>query len=270
MIDAKSRPWHVAAHPYTLDGGPKFSDADRPTNTPGTLSLLTGWLQAQFPQSGFVPSVMLTESSITSGCAGCTEQQQADAICESYRQALASPGIEGYVYAVYEDDSGGNFGLVRKDGSQKPSWNKWATMNAEGTLDCGFEHQVNGTILVKLARYRNNANQFWVTPRNPNAYGFVPDLQPYWLLPRDSTLGMAPIYDCQVPNTQDHFLSPDNHCEGQFPNGMVGYAPMQPTGNYNIPMYRCIIASTGQHFVSIENKCEGLGTSETLLGFGSH
>lgn len=131
------------------------------------------------------------------------------------------------------------------------------------TLKCGFQY---GSNMLRVQRYRNPAGEYWVTPRNPNAYGFyVEDM--YWILSRvPQATFTKPLYDCQVPGTQDHFISPSATCEGQQNTGMIGY--VQPQSG-NKPLYRCRSTNGHNHFVSVHSNCEGWIT-EMLLGYTSN
>lgn len=98
--DSQGKQWHLAIHPYSVNvGGPFFSYADRPIITFGTIGILLGYLQSQV--KGYTPTVMITEIGIISNNPS-SEQIQSNAICESYRQALATPGITGtYIITIF-------------------------------------------------------------------------------------------------------------------------------------------------------------------------
>jgi hypothetical protein len=262
---AAGRRWHVALHPYSVAvGGPGFSDDDRPYETFGTLGLLTGWLASRWPDA--TPTVLITEVGFTSQGAGSSPQLQADTLCAAYREALGAPGVTGFIYHRYRDHpaetaAGLYIGLSTTDGQLKPAWAKWALMDRDPQRDCGFEDAP----YVRLQRYRNPDGRYWVTPRDPRTRGYAPE-STWWLVARAPEAGTRALFDCQVPGTEDHFLSPDPRCEGQLPTGPVGFAWTDP-GPGLAPIHRCFDAPGGRHFASTHEDCEGWA-HEQLLGYG--
>jgi hypothetical protein len=265
IADSQGKTMHVAIHPYAnVVGGFNFAFTDYYNGeiTFGDLSVLTGYLQKY--TSG--ATVMITEIGIVSN-APATEQIQSDAICLSYRQALASLDVTGYVYYQYVDISQSsipNFkvGIVQESGRQKLSYKTWTTMDSSAK-NCGFEFGNH----TKVIRWRNPSGQYWITPRNPLSYGFQAETM-YWMLLREYVTGTIPLYDCLVDaKAKDHFISVSAQCEGHLPIGKIGYAFTQPSGAYNRPIYRCLGAKG--HFASVNADCEKAGKLEQLLGYGS-
>jgi hypothetical protein len=265
LQESNNRTLHVAFHPYAISvGGANFSYADRPYLTFGNLNLLLGYLQKNFVNS----TVLITEVGIISN-SPYNEQLQSDSICYSYSQALATPGITGYIYYQYVDIPQSelpNFkcGLVQENGRKKPSWYRWVGMDSSKP-DCGFQYGNH----TKVIRWKNPAGDYWVTSRDPRAYNFKQE-SIFWYLKRYPSNGTRPLYDCQVDviGVQDHFLTTSNQCEGQLPSGLVGYAYIESTGPYNRPMYRCYNGKG--HFVSMMSDCENAGKQEQLLGYGAN
>ncbi len=264
--DANGRPWHVALHPYSRAvGGPDFGDGDRPYVTFGTLGLLTGWLAKRWPAQ--TPTVLITEVGFSSAAPFEPARQEA-ALCGAYRNALATPGLTGFIYHRFQDhpfevQAGIALGLARENGDYKPAWTTWALMDRGDERRCGFEHAP----LIRLQRYRNGDGRYWVTPRDPRAQGYQPE-GTWWLVHREPRPGTRPIYDCQVPGSEDHFLSHGADCEGQLPTGPAGYVWTEP-GEGRAPIHRCLHAGSGRHFASTDPGCEAPGWShERLLGYG--
>jgi serine/threonine protein kinase len=64
------------------------------------------------------------------------------------------------------------------------------------------------------------------------------------------------IYSCLYG--QDHFVSPDQHCEGYMTLGQIGWAYITPpSGFQTAPLYRCVTSDQRDHFVSNDPYCEG-------------
>ena len=260
------RPWHVALHPYSeAVGGQSFDAWDAPHITFGNIHELTGWLHALRPDEP--PTVFITEVGFNS--IG-SESGQAEAVCLAYRQALATPGVTGFIYHRYADHpfevaAGVALGLAAPDGRQKPAWSTWALMDREvaGTdLECGFEHLP----WLRVSRWRNGSGQYWVTPRDPLGGGYARETTE-WLLSREERSGTVLLYDCVVPGGEDHFVSRDPGCEGQQPMGPIGWAWTEP-GEDRVPMHRCYNPGVA-HFVSPDPGCESPAiVHESLLGYG--
>lgn len=65
------------------------------------MNILLGWLQ-QRHSTGLVPTVMITEVGITSQGLGSSLEVQSQALCSAYEQALATPGITGFIYHRFQ------------------------------------------------------------------------------------------------------------------------------------------------------------------------
>jgi hypothetical protein len=186
-------------------------------------------------------------------------------VCESLRAALATPGVEGYIYHRMQDHpdetaAGLGLGLRRADGSAKPAWATWALANrgdlSPPQLSCGFEH-LPYTLLTRS--YKRGAGH-WASSRTP-PLGFSAEQR--WRLLRDPEPGALPLFECKAG---DHnLLTRDAGCEGLVPLGPVGYLWDAPAAG-RAPLHRCYVPSSGDHFVSSDPGCEGQ-RAEQLLGY---
>jgi hypothetical protein len=257
------RAWRVAFHPYPKNlRDPVTSPDDYPYITYGNIGVLAGWLRANYPTRPHTWDIQLTESGLSSA-APSTPQRQATAVCDSFRNVLATPGISNYVYHRMRDHpdevAGGlALGLRNPDGTAKPAWATWALANRNDLsppiLSCGFETLP----YTRLVRAYNPSRGHWASSRLLPA-GF--STEHTWRLWRDQTAGTAPLFECQVG--AHNMLTRDPGCEGQFPLGPVGYIHNQPVAG-TVPLYRCRIAASGDHFVSTDQACEGHRTEGTL------
>ena len=257
------REWRIAYHPYPPDlFSPVFGADDWCRVTYGNLGILLGWLHATFPGDPHAHQVHLTESGINSGT-GSSEGQQASAVCDTFRNVLGTPGVEAYVYHRMQDnpaEGGLQLGLARADGSRKPAWSVWALANradlSPPMLSCGFEHLP----YTRLVRSAHPSRGHWASSRLPPA-GFVAEQA--WYLPRAAEPGTRLLFACTIGGHS--FLTLEPGCEGQRPEGPVGYVHEAP-GDGRVPLYRCSVAAGADHFVSTSPTCEGQ-TVEQLLGY---
>ena len=255
------RTWRVAYHPYPPDlFSPDFSADDLTDHgkvTFGSVGALQGWLYQRFGDIPAARDVHLTESGVSSGSPQSSEAAQAEAVCDSFRNILGTPGIEDHVYhrmVDHPDELPLALGFARSDRTLKPAWSTWALMNRPGQLDCGFEIAPR----TRLVRSVHALRGHWGSTRLPPA-NFVE--QDAWYLLRDAEAGTRPLFECAVG---DHnLLTPDSGCEGQIPLGPVGWIYLED-GPDREPVYRC--RGTNDHFISIDPACEG-ETMEQLLGY---
>ncbi|TNE85188.1 MAG: hypothetical protein EP330_27350 [Deltaproteobacteria bacterium] len=262
---AGSRDWRVAYHPYPPDlTVPTFSAEDWPKVTYGNIGTLAGWLYQNYPNSVAAREIHLTESGVNSIAPNATQAAQADGVCDSLRNVVATPGIESYIYHRMQDHpvevaQGIGLGLRDDNGNAKASWAVWALANRfdlqPPQLDCGFEHLP----FTRLARSYDSTRGHWASTRiAPD--GFSEETA--WLLYREPQANTRLLFECQVG--QHNLVTADPGCEGQHPLGPLGYASTSDTAD-TVPLYRCR-TSGGDHFVSGDAACEGQ-IVEQLLGY---
>lgn len=259
------RAWRVAFHPYPPNLlAPGFSADDFPKVTYGNIGVLSGWLHQTFPDVPSAREIQLTESGVNS-LAPSTQAAQAKGVCDSFRNALGTPGIENYVYhrmSDHPDETAQGLGVGLRDvnGAAKQAWSMWALANRVDLnpkmVDCGFEELP----YTRLVRSYNAARGHWASSRLPPP-GFTAENS--WRLLRHAEANTTLLFECGVG--QHTLLSPDPGCEGQFARGPVGYAhATQVPGS--VPLHRCRIGAGEDHFVSTDPGCEGQ-TTEQMLGW---
>lgn len=262
-----NRAWRVAYHPYPPDLlSPQFSPDDWPRVTYGNIGTLVGWLRKTFPNTPSAWEVQLTESGINSRPPRSSFEQQAPAVCDTFRNVLGTPGIENYVYHRMKDHpvevrDGLGLGLRDENGVAKPAWAVWALANRMDLdppqLSCGFEDLP----FTRLQRGYHPQRGHWISSRRlPN--GFQPENSD-WLLLRDEAPGTALLYECAVGG--HNILTRDVNCENQHPMGPVGYILTQPLKG-TTPLRRCRLGSGIDHLVTTHPACEGW-TEESILGY---
>jgi len=266
---AGAREWRVAYHPYPPDLlAPQFGPDDLPKVTYGNLGVLAGFLRTEFPERPSAWEIHLTESGVNSA-APSTPEAQAQALCDSFRNVLGTPGVVSYVYHRMTDNpdelaAGLAVGLRNQSGAAKPAWDVWALANRNDLdppqLSCGFEDLP----LVRLTRSVSAERGHWASTRTAPA-GFT--VEASWLIHRHPQEGAVPLFECAAsPAGQRHnFLTADPDCEGAQSLGPVGYV-FQEEQPGTRRMFRCRVDSSGDQFVSLDANCEGQAV-EKLLGY---
>jgi hypothetical protein len=260
------REWRVAYHPYPPNLlNPQFSPLDLPKVTYGNIGVIVGWLMAAFPDHPHAWDVELTESGVNSLSPHSSQQEQAEGVCRSLYNVLATPGISNYVYHRMKDHpaetaSGLGLGLSDENGSFKPAWATWALSNRidldPPQLSCGFEN----IPYTRLVRAFKKGSGHWATTRKlPD--GFAEEQ--VYRLSRDPLPGSTMLFECMAGS--DSFVSKAASCEGQQPMGPLGYIRTEPFDG-GVALYRCYSAQAGDHMISPDPACESWVT-ESLLGY---
>ena len=251
--NADGRQWKIAYHPYSKSlGVAEFSIDDLPHVTFGNIGILAGWLRSEFPHQPESWEIYLTESGFNSIPPVATEKQQADALCRSFHNALATPGIENYIYHGMKDhphelSAGVGFGLRDTNGRAKQSWRVWA--NATGrngrrnNLDCGFEHLP----YTRVSSYVH-PNRKSRTSSRTVASGYRETKS--WYLQRNHQTNAIMLYECQQGDGS--YLSHDKYCQGNLPLGPVGYVYLTPLSD-NVLLQTC--ESDGEFFTDDTSQC---------------
>lgn len=263
-----NREWKIAYHPYNkglhING---FSTDDWPHVTVGNIGVLAGWLQSEFPLQSPSWEVYLTESGYNSVSPNATQQGQADDLCRSFYNVLATPGIENYVYHRMQDhvvelQAGIGLGLHDQNGIAKPSWAVWA--NASGRngnrnqLSCGFENLP----YTKVSTYSHPTLASRTSSRLVNNQY---SLRSTWWLMRNHVNDAVMIHECT--STTGSYLSSDSSCAGSRPLGPVGYAYRSHT-NGRRSLYSCD-AGNGNRFSSDNVQCDNMGSPIEFLGYSA-
>ncbi len=262
---AGNRKWRVAFHSYPPDlRRAQFSIDDFPKVTFGNLGVLAGWLRQTFPNTPSAWEIQLTENGINS-ISPATQQQQATALCDAFRNVLGTPGITSFIYHRMKDhpvevQAGLAAGLFSTTSVAKPAWSVWALANRNDLtppkLSCGFE----AIPYVTLTRHHHTTRGHWASTRLPPA-GFKAEKT--WKILREPAAGTRLLYSCRVG--QHNMLSAALNCENQGMLGPVGYVyTSQKSGT--VALYRCRVGTGTDHFVSTDPNCERQ-TLDHLLGY---
>lgn len=262
------RQWSVAWHPYsTYSRVPTFSPYDVQGNnvTFGNIGTIVGWLMKTFPNLPSAHRVYLTESGFTANPDNQEELTTQDRLlCNSYRNVLGTPGIEVYMYHrmvdhpqtitstndVTRSDPGPTLiqlflGLRKYDGTPKPAWNTWVSMNQPGTLNCGFEDLP----YTRLTRSFKSNQGHWVSTRIPPS-GYTTEMS--WRLFRHPQPGTAMLYECYIGG--NNYVTRNATCDGNRPLGPLGYVYTAPTSGA-VALYSCQVGESNDYFVSEQSNC---------------
>jgi len=260
--EAEERAWDVAVTPAVLDTDTwTFGPDDAPVTTPGTVNRVAGWLAARWPER--TPGLLVFDT-VFSSTVRFDPAVQSRAVCAAYQQMLATPGIDGFVYGAWRDafeslDRGELYGLADIYGDLRESGTLWASMDAAGSAQCGFEHGDR----VRLQQWREPGGLWWATPRMTTAT--YQELDAWWMLGRESSADRVTLYDCYGDAT-GHYLTDDPTCGGDEPRGAIGCA-FTTSGDGRVPLVQCRDGS-GRLRVSDALDCEG-DTAVTTLGWGT-
>ncbi len=207
----------------------------------------------------------LSDPGYNSISPNASEQGQATDLCRSFYNALATPGIENYIYHRMKDhpvelDAGIGLGLRTHPGNAKPAWSVWA--NASGRngnrsgLSCGFENLP----YTKVSSYRHSGLGTRTSSR------LVDDsyqtLTTVWLM-RNHVSDAVMLYECSLNGGS--YLSQHVTCSGNLPLGPVGYAYRQNAAN-RTPIYSCASGS-GDRYLSSNSQCDNAGSLIELPGY---
>ena len=259
------RKWQVAFHPYPKNiFSNEISFNDMPYVTFGNIGMLVGWLRQNFPDNPSSWNVQITEAGINS-LTPSSPEKQASTLCDAFRNILATPKIESFLYHRMKDHpdetvNGLGLGLRNSDSSAKPAWVTWALANRKDVniLSCGFEDLP----YTRLKRgYNSNKGHIVSSRILPNDFNI--EWNDVGLL-RDEVSDSVLLYECLIG--QHTLITKDSNCEGLTPMGPVGYI-LQTQKLNTIPIWRCSINNGADHIVSKYENCEGQ-QKELLLGYG--
>lgn len=261
------RSWRVAWHPYPSNLlSPAFDALDHDKHgkvTYGNPGVLVGWLHKHFANVPSALEVQFTESGVNSIGPQSNNAGQADGVCRSLTNVLATPGVINYIYHRMKDHpvevkQGLGLGLWNVDGKNKLAWSTWALANnadlKPSKLDCGFQHLP----YVLLRRGYKSGKGHWASSTLLPA-GFKKEKT--WRLLRAQKPGTKLIFACQVGG--HNLLSPSPACENLTPLGPVGWVHNKKAAGL-VPLNRCRIGPGADHFVSSDGKCEGQVFEQTL------
>ncbi|MEM7257242.1 MAG: DUF5722 domain-containing protein, partial [Pseudomonadota bacterium] len=237
--NTNGRQWQLAYHPYNKSlGETEFSIDDLPHVTFGNIGILASWLRNEFPDKPRSWEIYLTESGFNSVAPVATETQQAQALCDSLHNALATPGIENYIYHRMQDhpaELAARVGLGLRDtnGRAKPAWQVWAAASGRNgnrhALDCGFEHLP----YTRVSQY-THTNRLPRTSSRVVKSGYRETQS--WYLHRNHIANASMVHECQQDSGS--YLSVDGHCDGNPALGPVGYAYLQ-AGESKVLLLSC-------------------------------
>ncbi len=260
------RKWQVAFHPYPKNiFSNEISFNDMPYVTFGNIGMLVGWLRQNFPNNPSSWNVQITEAGINS-LSPSSPEKQASTLCNAFRNVLATPKIESFLYHRMKDhkfelNNGLALGLRNSDSSTKPTWVTWALANRKDVniLFCGFEDLP----YTRLKRgYNSNIGHIVSSRILPNDFNI--EWSDVGLL-RDEVADSVLLYECLAYKGHT-LISKNPNCEGLTPMGPVGYI-LQTQKSNTIPIWRCSINNGADHIVSKFENCENQ-QKEMLLGYG--
>lgn len=262
------RQWKIAYHPYNkglhVNG---FSTNDWPHVTMGNIGVIAGWLRTEFPQKPWSWEIYLTESGYNSAGPNASQQGQANDLCRSFYNVLATPGIENYVYHRMQDhtvelNAGIALGLHNQNGNAKPAWNVWSTASGRNgnrsQLACGFENLP----YTKVTTYTHPQLASRTSSRLVDAQYTS---QSSWWLMRNHVSNAVTVHECTYATGS--YLTLDASCQGQVSLGPVGYA-LRNHDTGRRALYSCE-RSNGDRFASDNEQCDNQGRQLEFLGYAT-
>jgi hypothetical protein len=286
-----ARQLQMALHAYNQNGNvTAINPDDDIVASIGAIGKVTGWLRQAFPTRPAIWEVHLTEQGLKADLAH--DQDQADALCQAFKNVLGTPGVESFHYTPPTSHDGyageelvwcqrlqgppwdagpvgycnlSSFGTTWR---WRQAWATWALANRNdinpAILNCGFE------VLpyVKFSRYASPRGHIATTRMPPPGA----TLEYSWKLLRSQAPGTHLLYECRVDSGSVYvpgghsFIDAVNPCPSYLtPWGPLGYAYDSP-GAGRVAINRCYVNAPGyeDHFLSTSTGCEGWIYEETL------
>jgi hypothetical protein len=254
------RDWAIALHPYPTNLQGRIDARDLPWATLGNIGVLPGWLHAQYPDDPHAWEVQLTEVGFHN--VEPTYAAVRDALCQSYRNVLGTPGITSFIYHRLRDHRGEfglQLGLLTVDDVPKPAFDVWLGANSPDSPSCGFE--LAGQTAV--AHGVSAAGAQWYSSRVLPA-GYVP--QPgVWKLSWSERPGTSLLYECATPEEDAAWLSRDPACAAAVPMGPVGWIRTTAAPG-DTALHACTGPTRLAHTATTAVSCPA-GWTQSLLGY---
>lgn len=254
-----SREWSVAFHPYPATWSPLIGARDYPWVTLGNVGIIVGWLRQQYPNSPHAWEVQLTEQGLNNP--GIYDQEQVDALCQSFRNVLGTPGITSFIYHRMSDNAeegGLALGLRRIDGTAKPAFDTWRHATDPNAPSCGFDRAGRTIIQHGLDP---TTGKHWFSSRDlPVGYAAQSE---QWPLSYDPVPGTTMLYECATAAVDATYLWASADCRGDLPMGPVGYIATTPAAG-RTPLYACTDGT--QTIATTAPSCGGTAQQQ-LLGY---
>ena len=231
------RAWSIALHPYPPNISSTIDARDLPYATLGNLGVVPGCLRATYPHDPHAWEVQLTEVGLANH--GPFDAAQRDALCQSFRNVLGTPGITSFVYhrlLDHPDEGILKLGLRRQDGTPKPAFDLWRHVNEPGAERCGFE--LRGHTVVRHGLDPVTGASWYSSRALPR--GYVPQPES-WRLSWSARPGTTLLHECGTADERATYLSRRSDCGGDTPMGPVGWIA-RFHGRDRIPLVACRVA----------------------------